>query len=707
MKGVKSNYSQILVLGMLMLPWVLSGEEAVIELDPYAVEATERMRMADLAGSGADSFALEDLGRGSAETLGELVSWRPGVSSSFFGAGSSRPVLRGLEGRRVGVYESGMGTGDFSASSPDHAVAIEPLFIREATILKGSAALLYGGEAIGGAVDVDPDYIPVRGQNGRAELDGGVQYGTAAEAWTSHLRAGQGGERWGLRMSALKRDQGDMRIPGLARTPEYDINNRIRLPPEVQGEVGPNPEGRVPNTFVETDVLGIGGAWFGDGASVTLAYQNYGSRYGVPLDGHTHGNPPGVPVLVGPSPADGVEIDLEQNRFTFESTWDPGKALPGAVQVKAAFIDFDQKEFEGRFPSNDFARKTGEGHLLYRHGEGAWQSFIGAAAEGRDYRNRNISYAAGRADADLLETRSRMGSLFTLQEFRRGKWGFRMGMRGEWQTARRRDRVGLEREHTGLSVAGEVLFKVTDAVRLVLAGHQSNRLPTPEELFIEAPHGATGVFQLADPDLGKERSRGAELSLEGRFSWIEGRLSYYYRQFNNFIFQENQGFEVEGLTAYAFVQEDATFEGAEFEIGGSLWRTGKGRGSLTIFGDWVRAETVSEGEPLPRIPPARLGTRLEVREGAWRGGIAVRHAFAQKRVPQSVFGTLSYQSPTPAHTLVSVNLSRKLDFTGWRAEAGFAVENLFDEEARQHTSFLKDVAPLPGRNLRLFLKAAF
>ncbi|HKJ90663.1 MAG TPA: TonB-dependent receptor, partial [Oceanipulchritudo sp.] len=584
---------------------------------------------------------------------------------------------------------------------------IEPLFIREATILKGSAALFYGGEAIGGAVDVQPDYVPVSGQEGEAELNGGWEYGTAANARTGHLRAGHGGERWALRMSVLYRDQEDMRIPGFARTPEYDVNNRIRLPPEVQGEAGPNPEGTVPNTFVETGVLGLGGGWFEDGRTLTLAYQHYGSRYGVPLDGHTHGNPPGVPVSAGPSPADGVEIDLEQNRFTFESTLDPGEVLPGALQVKAAFIDFVQKEFEGAFLGNDFSRQTGEGHLLYRQDRGVWRTFFGAAAEGRDYRNRNISYAAGRADADLLETRSRMGSLFALQEIRWKAWAFRMGMRGEWQTARRRDRAGLKREHAGLSVAGEILLKVTDEVRLILAGHQSNRLPTPEELFIEAPHGATGVFQLPDPELGKERSRGVELTLESRFTRIASRLTYYYRTFDQFIFQENQGFEVEGLTAYAFVQEDATFKGAEFEIEGRLWVTDKGRATLSLFGDWIRAETVAEDEPLPRIPPARLGIRLDLRQGNWHGGLAVRHAFAQSRVPRSVFGTLSYQSPTPAHTLVSVNRSLSLVLFGWRAEAGLRVENLFDEEARQHTSFLKDVAPLPGRNLSLFVKAAF
>lgn len=707
MRGVNSKYVPFMALGMVMLPGGLPGEEGVIDLDPFAVESGEQRRVTDLTSSGAESFAPDDLAGAGTGTLGELLSWRPGVSSSFFGAGSSRPVLRGLEGRRVGVYDTGMGTGDLSSSSPDHAVAIEPLFIREATILKGSAALLYGGEAIGGAVDVEPDFVPVRGQGGRAELDGGWQYGTASAARMGYLRAGQGGERWALRMSALKRDQGDMRIPGFARTPEYDINNRIRLPPEVQGQVGPNPQGRVPNTFAETEVLGIGGGWFGDRASLTVAYQQYGSRYGVPLDGHTHGNPPGVPVVEGPSPADGVEIDLQQNRFTFEVAMAPGEMLPGALEVKAAFIEFEQKEFEGSFLSNDFFRKTGEGHLLYSHREGDWQSFIGAAAVGRDYRNRNISYAAGRADADLLETRSRKASLFTLQEIGWGKWAVRMGARGEWQMARRQDRTDLERDHTGLSLTGEILFKVTEVVRVILSGHQSTRLPTAEELFIEAPHGATGVFQLPDPDLGRERSRGAELTLEGRLSSLAGRVSYHYRAFDPFIFQENQGYEVDGLTAYAFAQEDAAFQGGEVEIEGSLWRTAKGQGTLVLFGDWIRAESRADGEPLPRIPPARIGMRLDLREGPWRGGMAVHHAFAQRRVPRSVFGTLSYQSPTPAYTLVSVSISRRLPFFAGRAEAGMRIENLFDAEARQHTSFLKDVAPLPGRNLSLFLNAAF
>ncbi|MCY1558604.1 putative TonB-dependent receptor [compost metagenome] len=74
----------------------------------------------------------------------------PGVHSSSFGAGASRPVIRGLDGARVRVLSDGVDTLDASTISPDHAVSLEPLLVERIEVLKGPATLLYGGGAIGG-----------------------------------------------------------------------------------------------------------------------------------------------------------------------------------------------------------------------------------------------------------------------------------------------------------------------------------------------------------------------------------------------------------------------------------------------------------------------------------------------------------------------------------------------------------------------------
>lgn len=706
MRRVNPFFLAFSLLGLGCGP-VLFPSETITEFAPFVVRANQAPDRASLLATGTDHLDPQSLPNPDAATLGQLLDHQPGVAASYFGAAANRPILRGLGGRRVGIFQSGMGTGDFSASSPDHAVAIEPLFIRQATLLKGSAALLYGGEAIGGAVDVQPDYRPGRQHTNQSEWQSGLHYGSAANSRTAHLHGGHGGRQWAFRLHALNRRQDDLRIPGFARTPDYDVNNRLRLPPEVQGQVAPNPFGTVPNTFAQTDAFALGAAYFPENRSVSLTYQNYQSRYGVPLDGHTHGNPPGVPVVIGPSPADGIEIDLRQHHVAFQYETPLQSFLPGQLQIKGAVADFSQQEWEGAFLSNDFWRQTREAHLLHRFSRKAWKAYFGLAAVHRNYRNRNITYTTGRPAADRLRTRAHHAAVFSLQEYTAGPWTARLGWRSQWQSATRTDRANLGRHHAAHSLTSEIEYRPVEAVTFLLGSHIAHRSPTPEELFIEAPHGATSVFSLPDPNLRNERSRGAELTVILQHNPFQLRMAVYHRRFDGYIFQQNQGYEIDGLTAYAFVQQDARFTGAEWEASATFWRTEQQRASLHVFADWMHADRLPEKQPLPRIPPARLGSRLQFSHADWQAGLSVLHAFSQDRVPPAVFGTLRYQSPTPAHTIVSVHLSRSFSLFGFPAEAGLNIENLFDEEARQHTSFLKDVAPLPGRDVRLSIEIAF
>lgn len=681
--------------------------QPVTELDPFTVQASVMDGRADLLRTGSEQIDPQSLPNQSAATLAELLENRPGVSGSYFGAAANRPVLRGLSGRRVGIYQSGMNTGDLSAASPDHAVTIEPLFIRKATLRKGSAALLYGGEAIGGAVDVQPDFLPLPTHRNQTSGEAGLHYGTAAHSRAGYLRAGHGGDHWALRINALSRAGNDITIPGYARTPDYDVNNRIRLPPEVQGQVAPNPYQSIPNTFLRTDTFALGAAHFRGDRSTALTYQNYQSRYGVPLDGHTHGNPPGIPVAVGPSPADGVEIDLHQHHFAFQFASPLHEAIPGHLRIKAGVADFAQQEWEGAFISNDFWRQTREAHFLHSVSHQRWRSFVGLAAVHRNYRNRNTTYAAGRADVDTLRTRAYHTAFFTLQEFHADSWTARMGLRTERQTAERTDRDDFRRRHNATSLTAEWEWRPFTALTLTLGAHMARRNPTPAELFIEAPHGSTGVFALPDPNLATERSRGAELTVHLQQKRWTLRLNLYQRRFDGFIFQQNQGYEVDGLTAYAFVQQDASFRGAELDLSTTLWRNPQGRLTGHVFADWMHADRLPEKQPLPRIPPARVGASLQAGFTRWQFGMEILHAFAQDRVPPAVFGTLRYQSPTAAHTLLAAHIRHNFTLFRLPAEVSCRITNLLDQEARQHTSFLKDVAPLPGRDVRLSIEIAF
>ncbi|MFN3520412.1 MAG: TonB-dependent receptor plug domain-containing protein, partial [Sphingomonas sp.] len=74
--------------------------------------------------------------------------------------GASRPVLRGFQGERVRVLTDGLGSLDVSNTSTDHGVTIDPLTAERIEVLRGPAVMLFGSQAIGGAVNVIDRRIP-------------------------------------------------------------------------------------------------------------------------------------------------------------------------------------------------------------------------------------------------------------------------------------------------------------------------------------------------------------------------------------------------------------------------------------------------------------------------------------------------------------------------------------------------------------------
>lgn len=710
MKVIQSNIIR-LAGGVLLLafPLPMMGVEEAdpVELDPYEVEANRIEMAEDLITAGVDVLDVERTGRQAAGSLGEVLSWQPGVSSSFYGAGASRPVVRGMEGYRVGVYDSGLSTGDLSASSPDHAVAIEPLFVREISLHRGAAALLHGGGAIGGAVDTVPDFIPDDWTQPGWDADMGVIFESVNDARTVYAKGGNRTGPWAFRVNALDRESEDYGIPGFARTSEYDLNNRLRLPPEVQGKVAPNQKGRVINTWTRTRVGALGVGWMGGNAAMQGAYQRYESRYGVPLDGHTHGNPFGVPGLTGPSPNDGVTIDLTQERGLGQTRLDIDLGPLDQIELKGALTRFRQQESEGRFLSNDFCL---DGADVQMEAGGQFKGvrfFTGFEWTAHDFKNRNISYNAGRADEDFLRTDSVGSAAYVLGEFKLALSHFRLGGRLDWQRADRADLQNVSRTDTTGSGVVEVVQSLGDTWQVILSLGNTSRIPNADELYIEAPHGATGVFQIPNPQLAIERTSTIELRIQRRSERFQFSASAYYRDFDGYVFLENQGFEVDGLTAYALVQRDAVFTGGEVEATWVFYAEPERTGLIGVFGDTVHATDKVRDQPLPRIPPIRVGGSLKFSIDRWKTEIAALHAFEQDRVPREVFGTLAYQSPSAAYTLLTFRVERRFEFEQAAVIADLEVSNLLDEEARQHTSFLKDVAPLPGRSLQVSLRLDF
>lgn len=673
------------------------------EVEMFLVSPVETGGLVDLP---QHFLSGDELQRKLEASLGETLSWEPGVTSSFYGPTASRPIIRGQSGYRVGVYDGGISNGDLSSASPDHTVSIEPLFIEEIEIIRGPAALLYGSGAIGGAVDVVTTHIPrsiaLTPVSGEAEM----RYDSVNKGRTGVLAATVGDDEIVVQANGLWRKTSDYKIPGSARTADYDINNQSRLPPTASAP-SPNPEGSVPNTQSETQMGSLGATWFAESGWIGASFTAYNSDYGVPSDGHTHGNSNGSSTF-GPGPNDNVIIDMKQRKANLEGEFLSDTNWLETLSLRLVYSDLKQDEFEGLFLGNHFDAQTFDSRLeVIIPQNNGWSGAVGAQFGTFDLFNRNITYNTGRAVEDTLSTRSLNGGLFALSEYESGPWQFQLGARGDYQYTERSDLSDVHRNDTAYSASAGVSYRLTEAGRVGLNVSYQQRIPTADELYVEAPHGALGIFQIPNPNLNNEESAGFDLYFEKDQGMWTFTATAFVRHFENYIFLENQGFEVDGLPAYAYVQRIANFVGAELE---STWELLEKENSLLTFTalwDVVYGTDNTRSQPLPRIPPMRLGGRFDYTLGNWNFGLGVRHAFAQNRVPQSVFGTLDYQSPTASYTFLDANIAYTLAIKETVMQIFLNGTNLTNAEGRNATSFLKDIAPLPGRNITVGLNVAF
>ena len=617
-------------------------------------------------------LAGEELDARKAGTLGETVSRAVGVQSSFFGAGVGRPVIRGQEGARVQVLDGGLGALDASTISADHAVAIEPFLADQIEILKGPATLLYGSGAVGGAVNVVDGRIPEavpEAVTGRAELRGN----TGADERTGLFRVDGGAGRWAWHADAFRRETEDYRIPGFAESTEAHVD----------GEEEGGAFGRLPNSALRTHGGAFGASWIGDAGYLGTALSTYRNEYGIP--GHAHEEGEG-------HAEEAVRIDLERTRLDLQGAWTAPFANVESLRLHLARNDYRHLELEGDEIGTRFDNDGVEGRLELVHAPLAqWRGAAGLQFGRRDF-------AALGEEAFVPPSLSRDLGLFLLEEREAGAWKVEAGLR--------HDRVELDpaggaraRDFGASSLSLGAQYEVDERLHLSAGFDRAERAPTAEELYSDGPHVATQSYELGDDDLATEVANQLELGAHLHAGPLEAKFSVFQTRYDDFIFLAGSDETREELPLRRWTQADATFRGVEAEATVRLADNGSGAWDLRVFGDKVHA-SLDAGGPLPRIVPARVGAELRWERDGWRARLGALRHDDQERVA-------AFETRTPGYTLFDAHLARHWDGERFGWEVFVDATNLTDREARVHTSFLKDLAPLPGRSVAFGVRAFF
>lgn len=624
----------------------------------------------------------DELVRRRAATLGETLATEPGIHATEFGAGASRPVIRGMDGARVRLLSDGAEIMDASTISPDHAVAAEPLLSERIEVLRGPSALAYGGGAVGGVVNVldrrIPTAIPERGVEGSVELRGNTAAREAAGAF--EVTAGAG--NIAIHAEGLKRDARDYRVG--------------------DGWAGGR---RVDGSYNETETGSLGLSWIGERGYLGVAWTRQRNEYGLPghahdlEDCHTHGNSLHCGGHDGDDEDDHDHADegggvpyvkLDSERWDLRGEYREPFAGISRLRVRASHTRYRHDEIEDGAVSTRFRNNASEGRVELQHAPlGGWRGVFGLQTTRRDF-------SAIGEEAYVPPTLTRRHGAFLIEEYITGDWRFEAGLRHEWQQVEV-DADARDRSHRGNSLSLGAVWNFAPDYALGLSLARAQRLPTAEELYADGLHMATRTIERGNADLKAETSHNIDLSLKKLAGATTFNLSVFHNRVNDFIYAHTLD-ALEGVQLIEYAQRDAIFTGVEGQVRQQLDRVF----GLTLFGDYVRARLAGgDGDrDLPRIPAHRVGLRLDAHQGAWQGELEVYRVGRQRQVAE-------FESSTPGYNMVNLGAS----YAGRIASVPYLfyvkAANLTDELAYSHTSFIKDAAPLMGRNLTMGVKVTF
>ena len=686
----------------LCMPAVAVAQEDVVR-DEIIVTASPLGRSAEETIVGSTVLSGDDLERNLEHSIGETLRKQPGISSTFFGPGASRPVIRGLGGDRISILDSGIGSIDASSTSPDHAVAVEPAMAEKIEIVRGAATLLYGSSAAGGVVNVFsgkiPSTLPEGGVDGALRVGGSTVDEGIEAAGGFNVDLGKAGVgNFVFHGEGSYRETDDYKVPGFVES--------ARLRAAEEGEGGDEHEeeeeafGRVENTALESKSGAAGLSYVFDSGFIGVSGTAINSEYGVP-GAHGHGEEEGE--AGAEEEEGGVTIALRQRRIDLNSEIDADFLAFQKMKLRVGYADYTHTEIEpSGEPGTVFANEGVEGRLelVAKDARAAGGDLKGAL--GFQWRIRDFS-AIGE-EAFLPPTKTRQYGVFALEEYERGILRLEAGGRYE-RTTHRVDVTATDLGFNAWSVSAGVGLAPADGVFFGVTGLRTERAPSPEELFSNGPHLATGVFEIGDPTLGKETARGVEATMKFSNDAASLVVNGFYTSYKDFIFENFTGLDAdidgEMIPIAQFSATDATFKGFEAQLDAELFRLGPFHIHGHAAADYVRATADSSATgDLPRIPPATGLFALEANSASIDLRGEIEHALSQKKVG---FNEL----PTDGYTQYNLYATYRLMGEDSPIAVRFAALNLSNEDARLHTSFLKDIAPLPGRNFRISVQGKF
>ncbi|TCM68128.1 iron complex outermembrane receptor protein [Acinetobacter calcoaceticus] len=642
----------------------------------------------------------------SASTLGDALQNELSVSSSGFGAGASRPVIRGQEGARLKVTSNASDTMDVSSLSPDHVVTIDPQLSEKIEVIRGPASLLYAAGSVGGLVNVTDGKIPTQMPEKGYEAQVGVRYNTGNDEKLVQAGATVAlGSNVALRVEGLKRDANNYIAPNYIVTEDHGDH------------VHQNKERRVDNTFAESENFNLGLSWIGERGFAGMAYSKRKDQYGLP--GHSHEYEDchlhGMSLHCGGHGHDDHEgeghegaghghdhdedghahggpwIDLVSERYDFRSELnDPFHGF-STLRFQASYTDYRHDEIEEGNIATRFESKAYDGRLELEHQTIAgWDGLWGVQAS---QQKLNLNGE----EAILAPNKTHKYSLFGLEKNQWKDLRFELGTRVDYQ----KNQIDSDQKDfsgTAFSYSGATHWDFAPDYTLSLTASHQERLPLAQELYSDGKHFATNTYEKGNQNLNKEQSNNLELGLNFDNQQLSYKVNLYHNWFDDYIYAQTLD-RYKDFRLIEYNQDSAKFYGLEGKVAYQLNPVY----NVGLFGDYVRGKI--DNDNAPRVPAGRVGTRVDAAfDDHWAGSAEFYHVFEQDKIS-------AFESATDGYNMLNLGLS----YTGTGAgkykaaqeyRVFFNANNLLDQQVYQHASFLPQI-PQMGRNFMMGVNLNF
>ena len=668
----------------------------------------------------------ETLRRQQAATLGDTLEKLPGVQSNFHGNVASTPIIRGLSGPRVLITQNGLDVSDVSRVGPDHAVASEASTAKQIEVLRGPATLFFGSGAIGGVVNVVDQRVPTSTET-RGEFVLETQTVNDQKLGTFNVTTGV--DNMAFYADGFYRDSNDYETP---------------VAPDID-----DPDGAhvVENSNEESNGFTLGTSYLFDQGYVGVAVERFEREYGVP--GHSHGGDTSV------------FADLEQTKYQLLGEYNFTNDFLQSVHFRAGYTDYEHAEVEGGLVGTTFSNETEELRVELLHKPMAgWRGGISLHYKGSDV------FAQGE-EAFTPPSEMEMFAVALMEERHFGDFLVQLGARAESVTldassvllpeldAHEHDdehdhdehahdehehegsefvrQFAVDQEFTPISLSAGVVYTISESYNVGVSLSRSERAPSASELLSFGPHIGTrtyeigalfdlseeGEFVLSQTAIDLETANNIDLTFRKTQGDVGFVFNAFYNQVDNYYFQEETGLFAESghdhdhgeeghgeeehsedehsdeLPVYLFGSADAILHGFELQV---AWQTTDNL-KLDFFADYVKAR-LKDGGALPRTSPMRVGSHVAYTLDNIRADLDITYFAKQDDIS-------TFETETDGYTLVDASITYDIPLGDIDLSVYLSGENLTDEEARVHTSFLKDIAPRPGRNFAFGVRGYF